>query len=760
MEITATNPNNWQVLEDQFEIDRQHHRETIFTLGNGYLATRGTFEERYPGDRQATLVHGLWDDIPISFTELANAPDWTALEIWINGQRFSMDKGEVRAYQRHLDLRTGVLQRTLEWSPDEGETWVALTFERFASLADQHVLAVQATIIPMTGPVDIRVRSTLDSHVNNEGYLHWQPRYQHSTPHQADLVVQTKKTEKKLAMSTRLILNSGEVQKSFSDARGGPGIEAQVSELPQEQMLIIQKFVGVATSRDLDTPLTMAQDKAFNASKAGYESIRFENQKAWADFWKISAVRIVGDLEAQLALRHALFQLRIAAPTTDEKVSIGAKSLSGFGYRGHVFWDTEIFILPFFTLTQPDISRNMLRYRYHTLAGARRKAAANSYAGAQYAWESADTGAEVTPKYVPDFHDPGKLVRIWTGDIEVHITADIAYALHQYWQMTGDDNFWMNIGIPIVLETAIFWADRAEPEQVQSGAAGEVEERFSIRDIIGPDEYHEHVDNNPFTNRMAQWHLDLALQSLEWLRKFAPEKLTELESTLNINYERRGHWANVRDNLVILQNPESGLFEQFEGFFELEDLDWSEYADRTQSMQELLTIEGANQSQVIKQADVIMLLCLLRNEFSKETWQTNWDYYNPRTDHSYGSSLGPAMQAWAACEMGEPDLAYEHFMRAARADLVDVRGNANDGVHAASAGGLWQAVAFGFAGLNFVDGQPTINPRLPSHWERLSFKIKYHGKTYNIDIHLDQATITAAEIEERPGLSMPQEVTQ
>ncbi len=758
MEITASNPKNWQVQEERFEESRQHHKETIFTLGNGYLATRGTFDERYPGDRQATLVHGMWADIPISFTQLANAPDWTGLEIWINGLRFAMNKGEVRVYQRYLDLRTGVLYRSLEWSPDEGETWVMLTFERFASLADQHVLVVQATITPLTGQVDIRVRSTLDSHVNNEGYLHWQTHYQHSTPHQADLVVQTKHTEKKLALSTRLIVSGGETQKTFSDARGCPGIEARVSEQPQDQALIVQKFVGIATSRDLDTPLTMAQDKAFGASKTGYEAVRFANQKAWADFWKISDVRIVGDHEAQLAVRHALFQLRIAAPTHDERVSIGAKTLSGFGYKGHVFWDTEIFILPFFTLTQPEISQNMLMYRYHTLDGARRKASENGYGGAQFSWESAETGDEVTPKFVPDFYDPGKLVRIWTGDIEVHISSDVAYALHQYWQMTGDDDFWINIGIPIVLETAIFWGDRAEPEQVQSETEGEVEERFSIRDIIGPDEYHEHVDNNPFTNRMAQWHLDLALNSLEWLRENTPEKLAELVAKLDITYERRGHWANVRDKLVILQDLESGLFEQFEGFFELEDLDWSEYTGRTKSMQELLTIEGANQSQVIKQADIIMLLCLLRNEFSKETWQVNWDYYNPRTDHSYGSSLGPAMQAWAACEMGEPDMAYEHFMRAARADLFDVRGNANDGIHAASAGGLWQAITFGFAGLNFVDGQPTINPRLPSHWERITFKIKYHGQIYMIDIHPDKFSIQPESSEHVSGASTPEEV--
>jgi len=191
-----------------------------------------------------------------------------------------------------------------------------------------------------------------------------------------------------------------------------------------------------------------------------------------------------------------------------------------------------------------------------------------------------------------------------------------------------------------------------------------------------------------------------------------------------------------------LQDPKSGLFEQFEGFFKLKDLEWANFGNRTKSLQELLGIEGANKHQVIKQADVIMMLCLFKHEYDSKTWKANWDYYNPRTDHTYGSSLGPAIQAWAACEMGQPDLAYEHFLRSAMADLENVRGNAEDGIHAASAGGLWQAITFGFAGLNFNGKSPTINSRIPSHWERLKFSIEYRGKRYSIEIQPDKSSVT------------------
>ncbi|MBU1660630.1 MAG: glycoside hydrolase family 65 protein [Chloroflexi bacterium] len=733
MKPSPSNTSTWQVHEPKFEADCQHHRETIFTLGNGYLSTRGSFEERYPLDRQATLIHGMWDDVPVVFTELANAPDWLALEIWVNGQRFDMRQGQITDYARHLDLRTGVLHRKLRWTPDGGQTIIELSFERFASLADEHILALRVEATPLTASAKIRVRASLNSRVENEGFLHWHNEYQHSSPDQADLLVRTRKTGKTLALCTHLIVSGGGAKRTGVDCCGGPGIEV-TAEQDSGAALVIEKITAVATSRDTESPLEFAQSRVQAAAAAGYQELRAANDAAWADFWSQSDVLIEGDDEAQLALRHALFQLRIAAPTHDERVSIGAKTLSGFSYHGHVFWDTEIFALPFFTLTQPELARNMLMYRYHTLEGARRKAAANGFAGAQYAWESAETGDESTPTWVPDFTDRSKLIRIWTGDIQIHISADIAYALHQFWMLTGDDDFWRHVAIPIIAETALFWGDRAEPEGGQ----------FAIRNIIGPDENHDHVDNNAFTNWMVQWHLETALASLDWLRNHAPQKADQLTKQLNLTPERLAHWQNLRDNIIILQDPRTGLFEQFEGFFQLKDVDWPKYEGRTQSMQEILGIEGANEHQVLKQADVIMLLCLLREHFDRKTWQANWDYYNPRTDHSYGSSLGPAMQAWAACEMEQPDLAYEHFMRAARADLKDVRGNANDGIHAASAGGLWQAIAFGFAGLRFTGGHPTLKPHLPSHWQRLAFKFTYRGKTYQADIRPDGYNLSEA----------------
>ena len=447
---------------------------------------------------------------------------------------------------------------------------------------------------------------------------------------------------------------------------------------------------------------------------------------AWEKTWQQCDVHIEGDDEAQLAIRFNLFQLLIAAPANDERVSIGAKTLSGYGYRGHVFWDTEIFMLPFFTCTRPELARNLLSYRYHSLPGARRKASANGWRGAQYPWESAATGDEVTPTWVPHFNDPKQMVRIWTGDIEIHISADVAYAIWQYVRISDDQRFLLERGAEIILETARFWAERAEWNDTR--------QRYEYSDVIGPDEYHDHVDNNAYTNYLARWNLNLGLQLASWLEQEHPQEGQALLQRLALTREERQHWQKVAEALYCPLNRETRLVEQFAGYFGRRDVDLAALEPRTRSVQALLGIEGANETQVLKQPDVLMLMYLLPELFDEETRRANYAYYTPRTDHTYGSSLGPAIQAILACRMGSMEEAWQHFERAARADLHDVRGNAGDGIHGASAGGLWQAVVFGFGGLHLTEAGWAATPRLPKHWRRLRFTVQWHGQPQTFDL--------------------------
>lgn len=705
----------WNILETEFNPSKLHAQETVFTIGNGYLGARGSFEEGFPGDQSATLIHGVFDDAPIVQTELVNCPNWLPLIVKLDGEAFRLDHGEILKYDRSLNLKLGLLTRTVEWRSPKGKS-LEFRFERFCSFADQHMMAIRVhvTSIDFTGKVEIE--AGFEPHPTTVTIPHWMTLKSGSLSNLIWLSTETLHSGLQLGLAAKLTVVQGDEPVKISDAATALTASTQIRP---HQTVTAEKIISIYTSRDTEFPLAVALRRL--AKSPSYTTLFAAHMIAWGLAWKSSDVTIEGDIRAQTSIRFNLFQLMIAAPRQDDRVSIPAKTLSGFAYRGHVFWDTEIFIVPFFALTQPAIAKNLLTYRYHTLPGARRKAKAAGYSGAMYAWESAATGDEVTPRWVPGAK--GELIRIWCGDIEYHITSDVAYGVWQYWRITSDHEWMRDYGAEILLETAKFWASCVE----WNG------ERYVINDVIGPDENHEHCDNNAFTNAMAQFNLSAALMLWDWLAQSYPEAALRLRQELALTTDEFELWSTIAQSLTISPDPETKLIEQFDGFFDLIDVRLEDYEPRTRSMQALLGIEPTNQRQILKQPDVLMLLYLLRQQFDHETLQANWNYYVPRTDHTYGSSLGPAVHAILACDLFQIDEAYRHFMRSAMVDLEDVRGNASEGIHGASAGGVWQAIVFGFAGVRLTEFGPVACPNLPAHWTRLKFRLCWQNQWYEFD---------------------------
>ncbi|MDJ0694883.1 glycoside hydrolase family 65 protein [Mastigocoleus sp. MO_188.B34] len=716
-----TDSKGTHVIERGFDPQKLHHQETVFNLSNGYLGTRGTFEEGYPRDSPATMIHGVYDDVEIAKTELVNCPNWLALTITIDEQRFGMESGEILTYERGLDLRLGVLSRNVRWRSPKGQT-VEFNFERFVSLADCHTLAIRCQITSIDFEGEVKITSGFNAEPTTQRRPHWKTIERGSKDSVMWLHTQTKSSQIQLGMAAKLTTQDDEFVISSTDSE----VEAKCYCLPG-QTFGIEKVVTVFTSRDTEIPLDIALDRL--AENPSYPSLLAAHIAAWDLLWKDNDVIIEGDTLAQLSVRYNIFQLLAVAPRNDDRVSIPPKTLSGFGYRGHIFWDTEIFILPLLVLTQPALARNLLNYRYHNLPQARLKAQEMGFEGAMFAWESADTGEEVTPRWVPDPN--GKMVRIWCGDLEIHINSDIAYAAWQYWKITGDDEWMGSYGAEMFLDTANFWESRVEWNETRNC--------YDIRDVIGPDENHDRVDNNAFTNLMVRWHLKSAITLWEWLSQGYPETASHLANTLKISPEKLQNWAEIAEQIFINIDSSTGLIEQFDGFFDLEYINFADYESRKTSMQGLLGVEETSKKQILKQPDVLMVLYLLRDLYDKQTLQANWDYYTPRTDHSYGSSLGPAINAIVACDLKQPETAYDHFMQAALVDLVNVRLNANDGVHAASAGGVWQAVIFGFGGIRMTESGPVACAKLPANWKRLQFKLKWRDQWHEFDLRLELA---------------------
>jgi trehalose/maltose hydrolase-like predicted phosphorylase len=442
---------------------------------------------------------------------------------------------------------------------------------------------------------------------------------------------------------------------------------------------------------------------------------------AWGQRWLASDLEIEGDEVAQRAVRFAVYHLNSAANPEDPHVSISARGLTGEAYLGHVFWDTEIFLLPFYSLTWPEAARALLRYRSHTLAGARAKAARLGYRGALYAWESADTGEEATPEYA--YGPDGHLIPIRCGSQEQHISADVAYAVWQYWLATEDVPFLLEAGAEILLETARFWASRATLED---------DGQYHLRGVIGPDEYHEQVDDNAFTNVMAAWNLERGLAVADLLRTRWPEHWLALKERLGLAEAELRQWPTVAAGLCVPMDARSGVLEQFAGYFGLDQIDLMQFEPRRVPMDVVLGPERTRTSQVLKQADVVMLLALLPERFAPAIQATNFGYYEPRCGH--GSSLSRSVHALVAARVGQMDLAMRYFREAAVIDLEDTTRTGGGGVHMAALGGLWQAVVLGFAGLRLQPEGISLDPVLPPSWESLAFRVQWRGRRLRVHI--------------------------
>lgn len=766
-------PNNdstWIILEDQFLPERMQYYETIFTLGNGYLGTRGALEENYRLRKPATYIAGLFDAAPNEVTELANAADWVSIELELAGERFDLEKGQVLAYQRRLDLKHGILYRDLRWQSPLGRV-TKLSYQRFVSMEDQHLMGIRVAITPENYRGTIKVVSVLNGQATNDGTQHFKAVEECTFGDRGIyLISETYQTHHILAVAASHLVKGKLVNENFFNRRRLIGYEAQFAG-ETDQTLTFEKLVTIYTSRDLGgtepkTPaektekvkaLTLGEN--LGAAIQGFDALLAAHVQAWAALWLKADIQIEGDNFAQKAIRFANFHLIQMAPRHDYRVSIAAKGLTGEGYRGHVFWDTEIFILPFFIYTFPEEARNLLLYRHHTLPGVLKKAKENGYEGAMYAWESADTGEETTPKFGGLDLKTRKPVRIWCGELEQHISADIPYAVWHYYQATGDWDFLENYGAEIICQTARFWASRVEydPE----------DDCYEIKNVIGPDEYSENVNNNYFTNAMAQWTLRKGLAVYALLQEKG--KAEELAAKIGLNGEELANWRIIADKMRLRRINELVLL-QFDGFLQQKAVDLAAYRHNPDGFFKDFSWEQITSTQVLKQADVIMLLYLLGDQYTKEEKVANWDFYEPKTLHH--SSLSPAIHAIFATEIGRSDEAFRYFVDAAEIDLNNKLSNSEAGLHAATQGGIWQAVVNGFGGVRLRDGQLQITPSLPEHWEKISFQLTYQGVPLQITITKEQVELevlakaftpitiglfdqTVTLIPERASLSVP-----
>ena len=734
--------NEWSIRENRFDPVQIVTTGSNFMTGNGYLGYRGTFPDWGADQSVGCIVSDTYDNADGRWTELCNVPN--ALFCLLRSEDTSISLFDVSGrtgrsscsappssvspcisnYYLSLNFRYGRTVGGFSWRDPEGRMF-RVSFERFASYRNLHAVLQRIRIVSeKEGPMEIQT--------GIDGIL-WNLNGDHlhsfsASEKQGILAVESATSERDLPIAVAQgIKLSGAVSKTLISLKNPKtAMRTITADLQANEELLIEQVMSVYSGKDVQNPRAAAIELARDISGTGYDREAENSARIWDGMWNNYDIVIDSSDDTQALLHYNIYHNIIASPVHTDHLPIGARGLSCQAYQGAAFWDQEIFNLPMFLHTYPQAARNILTYRYKTLAGAKRKARRLGYDGAYYAWISGDSGDELCPDYF--FKDvlTGRKIRNHFNDWQIHISMDIAYTVRQYFHATGDWDFIREAGAEILFEIANFIASRAHFRKDKN--------RYEFIRVLGPDEYHENADNNIFTNYQAKWSISAALEIYARIQTEEPQLLEKLQGRTDLSKERICLWEEMADLIYIPQpDPETRLIEQFDGYFQLEDIRPRQLEQRLLNPDEYWGWPNgiAFETQVIKQADVLQLFCLHPDLYDLETMKANYLYYEPRTHHR--SSLSPAVHSIVAARIGFAEEAYRYFQKSLTIDLFNTNPPASGGtfiggIHTAACGIAWQIVVSGFAGVETGKEGIICRPRLPSEWNRIQFTYMYRSQ--------------------------------
>lgn len=786
----------WEVEEDRFDSEQIVTTGSTFMTGNGYLGYRGTFPDDRADAYTACILTDTYDNADGVWRELVNAPCADVVRVCVDGtaRRWHDAAVDGTGYLRRLDFRYA------RWygraTLDDG---VSIATERVASAADIHLVISRTTIraerdariaidVAIEPTVwDLNGRHLVDGMVRALGeeleYTARTSEYGYDVVVRQAAVVEVsseagcmeadsdargachgtvvhgeqgivRRFEVDLAPGTEVHVELYAAYWSTNDLRSGANPQTTITKADVERAepgtFAPGSPADLSRRADPNRPATeevrdAAADTVARARRLGWEALLDEHRRVWDERWDRMDIEIDGDVYDQTILRYNLYHNIIATPMHTDHLPIGARGLSCQAYQGAAFWDQEIFNLPMFLFTEPAVARNILMYRYRTLNGARKKARELGFRGAYYAWISGDSGEEICPDYF--FRDlvSGRRIRNHFNDWQIHVSPDIAYTVRRYVTVTGDSDFLRDYGAEIVFEVARFLVSRA----CHRRDTGE----FGIHRVLGPDEYHENVDNNFFTNFQARFVARYAREVYEWMERTEPYALRTLAESIGLAPDEPELWTELADRLVVAQpDPDTRLIEQFDGFFRLEDVAPDQLRERLIDPGEYWGWPNgiAVATQVSKQADVVQLFSMHPQAYPVDVMRANWEYYEPRTQH--GSSLSFAVYGIVAAWVGHAAEAHRYFRRSCTVDLLNTAkaisgGTFIGGIHTAACGAAWQLVVLGFAGMHMSQDGPAFAPVLPDSWNRVAFSIEWRGERRRVTIQRGADGTPVVEVE-------------
>jgi alpha,alpha-trehalose phosphorylase len=732
--------DEWRLVEQQFSPDFLAATETLFSTANGYLGIRAGFEEGAPAWQNGTFINHFYESRPIVYGEeafgfartgqtIVNVPDGTLIKLYVDDEPFYLPTATVDTFERALDMRSGTLDREVIWEKSSGKR-VSIKSRRLVSFVHKHVAAISYEIVVLNADAPVVIASELvnrrdgaDENNNGDprarivGGRVLKPRVHRARDERVVLGFSTRSSGLTLACASDHVIetdaehtvettcgdDSGQVVFSVAARRGAP--------------IRVTKFLTYHTSRRVP-PTELCQRAEWSLDRAvaeGFDSLVTGQREFLDDFWHRSDVQVTGDRGVQQTIRFNLFQI-CQATARAEGAGVPAKGMTGQGYEGHYFWDTEVYVLPFLIYTTPRIAKNLLRFRHSYIDKARARAAELNQKGALFPWRTI-SGEEASAHYA-------------SGTAQYHINADIMYALKKYVEISGDTEFLTEVGAEMLVETARFWFDLGFFSPRKAG-------RFVINGVTGPDEYNTVVDNNCYTNLMARENLRFAAKTVDALIDEDPRQFVYLAAKTGVSPDEITDWRRAAEEMYVPFDEERWIHLQDDGFLDKEKWDFENTPPENYPLLLHYHPLVIYRHQVVKQADVVLAMFLLGHEFTLDQKRRNFDHYDRLTTRD--SSLSACVESIVASEVGYTDKALEYARYAGLMDLADVAGNVKDGCHIASMGGFWMTLVYGFAGMRDYDGHVSFTPRV-SERLRLTIRFKLTVREQLLSVAMDSTS--------------------
>jgi maltose phosphorylase len=723
----------WQIIEERFDPHLNKISESVFSIGNGHMGQRANFEEGYSGESlQGTYVAGVYypdktrvgwwkNGYPEYFAKVLNAPSWIGVKVRIENQRLDLATARVEKFQRILDMRTGLLTRTVVATLADGKK-IEVESRRFCSMARGEVGAIAYTLTALNFTAEAELTLDVDADVMNQDSNYqekfWDEVSKDSFEDGVIVTAQTKKTHFQVATGIRYRIQS---QGAWVHGKK-PRVELREKyaghivpvTLDQNKPVTVFKYAAVLSSLNHPTEKLTGNCLAVlnKAVDDGFDALLNEHALTWEKKWDECDITIEGDVEAQQGIRFNIFQLTQTYTGEDERLNIGPKGFTGEKYGGSTYWDTEAYCIPFYLGTAPPrVARNLLMYRYKHLPKAIENAVKLGF----------NDGAALYPMVTMNGEECHNEWEITFE--EIHRNGAIAYAIYDYVRYTGDASYLTQYGLEVLIAISRFWAQRVN--------WSEDKKKFVMLGVTGPNEYENNVNNNWYTNYIARWTLNYTMESIVYAREHAQDDYRRaLEKTKLNEVSEIANWKTIAENLYFPFDENRKIYLQQDGFLDKVLTTVNQLPVSERPLNQKWSWDRILRSCFIKQADVLQGLYFFEEDFSQEALKRNFDFYEPMTVHE--SSLSPCVHAILASRIGYYDKAYEMYLRTSRLDLDDYNNDTEDGCHITSMAGTWMSVVKGFGGMRIKEGVLHLNPFLPKQWTSYSFRLEFRSRVIKV----------------------------